>query len=93
MYKRQAWNTLPMPNIHFPASLFPHILSEYKPFVLLGSTTYLLLDVYKRQAFEGAEISCGMRGASGAVEHVTLSGSRLNLSVIDTDTDVYKRQV
>lgn len=39
-------------------------------------------------AFEGAKISCGMRGASGAVEHVTLSGSRLNLSVIDTDTPV-----
>lgn len=39
-------------------------------------------------AFEGAKISCGMRGASGAVEHVSLSGSKLNLSIIDADTPV-----
>ena len=32
-----------MPNIHFPTALFPPILSEYKPFVLLDSATYLLL--------------------------------------------------
>ena len=32
-----------MPNIHFLAKLFPPILSEYKPFVLLDSATYLLL--------------------------------------------------
>ena len=32
-----------MLNIHFPTGLFPPILSEYKPFVLLDSATYLLL--------------------------------------------------
>ncbi|WP_143753444.1 ASKHA domain-containing protein [Dethiobacter alkaliphilus] len=33
-------------------------------------------------AFEGAQISCGMRGASGAIDHVTFSDD-LQFSVID----------
>ncbi len=33
-------------------------------------------------AFEGAKISCGMRGAPGAVDHVTLENGRLSYHVI-----------
>ena len=33
-------------------------------------------------AFEGAKISCGMRGAPGAVDHVTLENGQLTYSVI-----------
>lgn len=33
-------------------------------------------------AFEGAKISCGMRGASGAIDHVSLKDSQLVYSVI-----------
>ena len=33
-------------------------------------------------AFEGAKISCGMRGAPGAVDHVTLENGQLTCSVI-----------
>ncbi|MBP5166067.1 MAG: DUF4445 domain-containing protein [Oscillospiraceae bacterium] len=33
-------------------------------------------------AFEGALITCGMRGAEGAVDHVSLEGGRLSYSVI-----------
>ena len=33
-------------------------------------------------AFEGAQISCGMRGASGAIDHVTF-GDELDITVID----------
>jgi len=34
-------------------------------------------------AFEGAKISCGMRGVRGAVDHVWIEGGRLRHSVID----------
>jgi uncharacterized 2Fe-2S/4Fe-4S cluster protein (DUF4445 family) len=34
-------------------------------------------------AFEGANIACGMRGAPGAVDHVTLQQGELHISVID----------
>ena len=34
-------------------------------------------------AFEGARISCGMRGAPGAVDHVTLEDGKLTYHVID----------
>ena len=33
-------------------------------------------------AFEGAKISCGMRGAEGAVDHVTAEGDQINYHVI-----------
>ena len=33
-------------------------------------------------AFEGAKISCGMRGAPGAVDHVTVKNGKLTYSVI-----------
>lgn len=33
-------------------------------------------------AFEGAKIQCGMRGADGAVDHVTLKNEELSFSVI-----------
>ena len=33
-------------------------------------------------AFEGAKISCGMRGAAGAVDHVTVENGKLTYSVI-----------
>ena len=33
-------------------------------------------------AFEGAKISCGMRGAPGAVDHVTLKNGQLSYTVI-----------
>ena len=33
-------------------------------------------------AFEGAKIQCGMRGADGAVDHVSLEGDTLSFSVI-----------
>ncbi|MBO4330536.1 MAG: DUF4445 domain-containing protein [Oscillospiraceae bacterium] len=33
-------------------------------------------------AFEGALITCGMRGAEGAVDHVSLEGGKLSYSVI-----------
>ena len=33
-------------------------------------------------AFEGAKISCGMRGAPGAVDHVTLENGQLSYTVI-----------
>ena len=33
-------------------------------------------------AFEGAKISCGMRGADGAVDHVTLENGRLRYHVL-----------
>ena len=33
-------------------------------------------------AFEGAKISCGMRGAKGAVDHVTLSDGQISYHVI-----------
>ena len=37
-------------------------------------------------AFEGAKISCGMRGAPGAVDHVTLENGEIRYHVIgDTD--------
>lgn len=33
-------------------------------------------------AFEGAKIACGMRGAYGAIDHVSLENGKLNCSVI-----------
>lgn len=33
-------------------------------------------------AFEGAKISCGMRGAPGAIDHVTIENGKLKLHVI-----------
>ena len=37
-------------------------------------------------AFEGAKISCGMRGAPGAIDHVTIKNGKLNLHVIGDGT-------
>lgn len=37
-------------------------------------------------AFEGAKITCGMRGAEGAVDHVTLDQGELKISVIGGGT-------
>lgn len=37
-------------------------------------------------AFEGARISCGMPGAAGAIEHVTIHPDRLELDVIGEQT-------
>lgn len=36
-------------------------------------------------AFEGAKITCGMRGASGAIDHVNVVKGRLNFSTIDDE--------
>lgn len=34
-------------------------------------------------AFEGAKIACGMRGAKGAIDHLTFEGTKLSYSTID----------
>ena len=39
-------------------------------------------------AFEGAKIQCGMRGAAGAVDHVTLENGKIQWSVIGGDVPV-----
>lgn len=39
-------------------------------------------------AFEGAKISCGMRGAAGALDHVTLENGQLKLSVLEAKEPV-----
>ena len=50
--------------------------------VLGNKDGYLACSTAAGPAFEGAKISCGMRGAAGAVDHVRLEKGQVNHSVI-----------
>lgn len=61
----------------------------------IGTNNELVLGNRKRSAacstaagpaFEGAKISCGMRGTNGAIEHVTMNEGELQYSVIGDTT-------
>lgn len=51
--------------------------------IVLGNRTRMLCcSTAAGPAFEGAKISCGMRGAEGAIDHLVIDKHRLNYSVI-----------
>ena len=66
-------------------------LEELTLLIDIGTNGEMVLGDQKRRiacstaagpAFEGAKISCGMRGAEGAVDHVTLENGRVSYHVI-----------
>lgn len=72
------------------AARFDH-LEELTLLIDIGTNGEMVLGDRRRQivcstaagpALEGARISCGMRGAAGAVDHVTLQDGRLTFHVI-----------
>jgi len=50
--------------------------------VLADSTRAAACSTAAGPAFEGAKITCGMRGAVGAIDHITVSGGKVEYSVI-----------
>lgn len=52
--------------------------------VLGNRDGYIACSTAAGPAFEGAKITCGMRGAAGAVDHVYLNGNEITYSVIGT---------
>ena len=66
-------------------------LEELTLLIDIGTNGEMVLGDKKRRiacstaagpAFEGAKISCGMRGATGAVDHVWIDGEKLNYHVL-----------
>ena len=56
--------------------------------VLGNKTRRIACSTAAGPAFEGAKISCGMRGAEGAIDHVFMKDGKLSFSVIGGGTPV-----